>query len=313
MAINYSCHFDISQFLPVEFVTIRGHKMVKLIDVNSMDLSLGFFKDTLSRCNIYKNIRLLPVDFWLGCVITHSFSNKRHITPSFISHVSRCGSTLLCQNLKASQKFVVLGEPSFLHDIYGKRSGNYVPKLQTEIAKCCFKVWSNWAEKNGKKLVIKVSSSLNSFVYKIMNDFPYSHWLCLVREPVAVIESLCRHPPGHLLQQKYKKEALINLAIKAYVNNIDRFAKWQNNKVIIVDYSHISVKYNDIIDFFNPALDEFKYEWQDRVSAKNQGIKPIPYVPISEKQYKHFYELNKELLGSVLISYGKLLSTLSGE
>ena len=109
-----------SHMLPIKFAQAGKHILVHLISAEKLNMMWGFFRDSLKALpDGQVPEKIIDLKTWLKL-------NEQPVTSlpeiGFIFHISRCGSTLLSQNLKASPRFVVLGEAEFLGGIYGEQT-----------------------------------------------------------------------------------------------------------------------------------------------------------------------------------------------
>lgn len=297
---------DVLNFLPVSFQKVGQHTLVQLFNARVANFSFGFFNDSVNMEKNADNFRILPLKTWLN-IVNEKLVDKQQALPMFIFHVSRCGSTLLCQNLKSTNRFIVLGEPSLFQNIYRDIPGCNEKSKSSMIVNLAMKVWSQWAWTKGKGLVVKLSSSNNLLDKDIIHDFPESKRVCLIREPTAVLESLIRQPPKHLLRSKSSSESLIDTAAKRYKENISGFMNQPNKNRVFVDYSQLQSRFNSLVKYLDPDHKNETFCWDDRFDAKNPKSTSAVYYSLSESKYTNFSIENKSVIEPLTAHYKKIV------
>ena len=324
-----------SHMLPIKFAQAGKHILVHLISAEKLNMMWGFFRDSLKALpDGQVPEKIIDLKTWLKL-------NEQPVTSlpeiGFIFHISRCGSTLLSQNLKASQRFVVLGEAEFLGGIYGEQT--CIPaNLRATVAQRALKAWNQWAYSCNKQLICKLNSKKISRRKCLREDFPKSKMLFLYREPVSVTESLIRKPSGSIAKQCWlddanslvqengeqgEKDSGLKVSPSGYVAQVYLFCLTEIKAAILCghfacDYRHLSRDFSKIVDFFidsktgktlikSEAMDE-KLEWNNHWSAKKGEWQSKTYLPVSEESMYTFRQNNLRLLEPLKAIYDEVVA-----
>jgi hypothetical protein len=307
-------------WLPVNFVKVGSKILVQLVDADLLDLSIGFFDKSLAALPKGKNPeRIMGMDEWLTYSNVSSENNlsvkqdDSGALTGFIFHLARCGSTLLCQNLKRTKKYLVLGEPSVFSMLYTKK-GKIDNASIHSLAVKFIKDWSLWASTSDKQLVVKLTSFAGPSYELISSHFPKSKNLLLTREPVKVLESLSRGLPRYYknldslnlttycnqISSKSNNQTLINLSAlyKKNIQSMNAIIAKKELNTLWVDYQNLSEQFESIIYFLGfigspPA----KLTWSDKWSSKSKNKKL--YQVIEQDVVDTFYNQNSEILTEI--------------
>jgi hypothetical protein len=300
--------------VPFNFVQAVPFVLVHLIDVNKLDLIFGFFRDTTDDINGGQPDKILELNVWLATLKGNTYQS----TPiGSIFHVSRCGSTLLCQNLKASKQFVVLGEPGFLGAIY-KEDSIISEKLRSVVAKETLNLWNLWACQQKKQLIIKFTSGTIYYLQKIKQDFPQLKVLFLYREPSAVIESLTRKPTSYIKHPIWR-DKLVTLpkelvdhhheytseASRIYLSSLAVMKAHFCQQSFLCEYNDLANNFSDIVNFFKPSevQEDLHSQWQQTWSSKKGQWKSQKYKPVKSETFAAFVQSNYQLINYLLKEY----------
>ena len=303
-----------SYMLPIKFVKVGEHILVHLISAERLNLKYGSFRNSLTALpNSGGPDAIVHLTAWLK-----SNKNRYSDLPNigFIFHISRCGSTLLTQNLKATERFIALGEPGFLGCLYSEYS--IIPAdLRTPVARCALTIWNQWAYSSDKQLICKLNSKAISQRRQIRGDFPDAKMLFLYREPTPVVESLVRKPSASIAHQYWSVLAREEqadrhqISLSTYAAKVYLYILLEMKAAILegnlgCDYKYLSRDFSKIIDFFSdPRISELKVTsenrigqsaWNDYWSAKEGEWQSTPYISISKSSMKTFYNDNLKLL-----------------
>ena len=303
-----------THWLPIQFININQQMVVHVIDPESLDLSFGFFKEALAQRSFsHRSSKLLPLRHWLNTQATDSTTAH---TIAMIFHTARCGSTLLCQNLKATQKFIVLGEPAFLSQIY--QSSLLSTTQQSLIAQKTLREWRHWAATQNKQLTIKLPSRLLTQSKQLLADFPNSKAIFLYREPIATLESFMRKTPHYLRQNtapinhpliapfKNTYHTTLLSAATHYLTLIQSIPKTPQPHFLRINYENLAQRFDELFCFFYPDVNIHALHWSATWYAKNQSGKQQRYQPIDPVQLQTFYTNHSDLLNLLIQAYDQL-------
>ncbi|WP_404392356.1 hypothetical protein [Pseudoalteromonas phenolica] len=311
-----------TNWLVYKFTKAGEHFFVHLVDPSKLNLDFGFLKDSIKALQDPKAIKVLPFTKWLELP---SYSVGKLPPVGKIFHVARCGSTLLCQNLKATGKFITLGEPEFLGRIYNP--SNMFPEpfqtLASLAAKKAVADWNLWANSLNKQLIIKFNSVSIMHQSQIRSDFPDSPVLCLIREPLAVLESLTRTPPDYVQNQAWldlyntalpdlntqPADAMAHYAGKHYFHTLTQMEQHSSghSNTKVYDYTELSNNYAEIVSFLSTnQITAANQEWNNTWSSKEGVWKSKPYKAICNSTLNSFAEQHDELLKALQSKYAQL-------
>ena len=116
------------------------------------------------------------------------------VPAGLIFHVARCGSTLISQLLKQSDRLVVYAEPLPVNEIL-------LPPhkwARSELVAALRSLGDAFARHAEKPYVLKFSSWNTLYCDIVAEAFPDSPWILCLRDPIEVGVSLLGQPPGWL-------------------------------------------------------------------------------------------------------------------
>ncbi|WP_444995380.1 hypothetical protein [Aliikangiella sp. IMCC44359] len=303
-------------FVPIKFVKAGPHILVHLVDVRKINFAYGFIRDSLNALpNKICPEKILPLSTWLAetPLIESELSSI-----GFLFHVSRCGSTLLSQNLKSTKRFYVLGEPSFFTAIY-KVESVISPDIQSEVAQKTLLSWGQLAREKGQSLVVKLTSNALNQRKQINRDFSNSQVLLLGREPKSVIESLVRKPPRYISENFYyeglphfsvelesQTDELVLRASKIYLQCLKSIYSAVLEGEKYCDYNDINQRFDEIVAYFSLGKINKRFGWNDTWDSKKGEWKQKVYQPVCEEKLQKFCQANQPILDLLLKEYDKL-------
>lgn len=313
-------------WLPSKFLKAGPHLLVHLVDGDLLDMRPGFFKQTLKRLPPGKNPgRIMPLGAWL-----ETCSGRTDVSApwSMIFHTARCGSTLLCQNLKATGEFQVLSEPEFFGHLYSKGSLIH-DDIRHRVALHAMGEWNRWAHSQGKLLVIKHLGNQARTQAAIRGDFPDSPALFLYREPVANIESLVHRPPKYMeleypltdlpeIDPAFTKDIAVEVVrgARLYLFTLEAMPEAIAPGVAAVDYRNLEGKFDGLLRFFNTRISPHPINnpgWSAQWNAKKHSESPEPYLPLDSRLLDEFHRKNRVLLDHLRERYVQAASRLQPE
>jgi hypothetical protein len=174
-------------WVPVQFAIESGEIFFRWMELSATDISEPFFRQTVEKLiKLGNKTRTTKVQelIMMG-------GSTPAIRPScLIFHVSRCGSTLLTNALRASTNCIVLSEPKvitdlfhFCYDLPAAARG-----LRDSILQSIVNLYATLEGKQ-RSLVIKLASwnVLNLRMFRKL--WPETPYILLIRSPVEVIIS----------------------------------------------------------------------------------------------------------------------------
>ncbi|MBB3034361.1 sulfotransferase family protein [Alteriqipengyuania lutimaris] len=292
--------------LPVYVEQPGRHLFVSMADPAAMDAAAPFFREGLPRDA--RDRSMAPLAQWL----------PRQVAPqpdysdiSVIFQVSRCGSTLLARNIAQHEDALVLSEPPFFAALHGRFAAIEQGPAAMRVSLAMLEPWRLRAKAMGKRLVLKLSSSLNPFMPALLEAMPGARALALHREPLAVLESLDRSPsvslraqgerqPSALLPELRPLEEDRSLLIAAdrYIRSVSAM-QTAPDTVLRVDYDDLADAYPDILDHL--GLDRHGGpRWSSAGDAKARWVgQAREYTPAPGERLAGFAARHADLLAIV--------------
>lgn len=310
-----------AQWLPY-LVERRGdHDVVRLIDVNRLDLSHAFLHHALEEAttqHLAQAIRLTTLPKWLNeqPEPDHNYSDF-----AAIFHVSRCGSTLLSHNISVTPNVITLREPPFFRTLRHRLDGTC--SLDEALA-ICLKVlacWRRWAASQGKRLVIKFNSQMHTYAHQLFSEMAGARFVFLHRDPVAVLESLDRNPPSFLRSeaaqarfsvppylQHVEAEPIAKAAAARFCATVDCFSRVEREDLLTVAYPQLASRFSDILRHLRLDPDAVtKWSATRYAKARKENGDQL-YVPVSAERMNRFTRQNAHLVAVASGQYDKYLS-----
>ena len=119
----------------------------------------------------------------------------------FIFHVSRCGSTLLANGMRASQDSIVVSEPQPISDALAsseESAQNGQVPLRTRLLQALMAAYGQKRNPREHSLVVKFTSWNLLYIAEIRKLWPKVPCVILIRDPLEVAVSCLAKPPGWL-------------------------------------------------------------------------------------------------------------------
>ncbi|MXO57656.1 hypothetical protein [Pontixanthobacter gangjinensis] len=305
--------------LPVSFKCVGGRVFVRLINPARIDLSRPFFRQALPSKHAADKIVLLQD--WLESfdASTRSFDRS-----ACIFHVARCGSTLLCQNIKKLGEMLVLSEPAFCH-ILDKQEFAPISSQEAELAFTkAVAEWQNWAATQQQRLVIKFNSLMSVHVESVTRALRDAKFLLLYRDPAAVLESLLRKQPPfvldpgliHRLPLLKEFDAFDSRTIELSLANQYCLTLSIGNRgmeqINTVNFNDLVDRFPHILTFFGAAEKENFPAWDGSTYAKSKTSSVEAYEPTPQSQIDEFAQKHSKVLAVAQLSYSRMRSKPSG-
>jgi len=185
---------DLIGWTPFDLIAQPQGQAVKWADLGDARFDDPFFRTTVSR-------RLAGADARVAITGLETLRELAmiapHLEPSgFIFHMSRVGSTLLANALKANERNLVIAEPAPINQL-----------LRSPFRHSAAEQWCGWLvgliaalgqprHAKQSRYVVKFSSHNILKIDLIRRAFPEVPWLFLYRDPVEVMVSNLAQPPG---------------------------------------------------------------------------------------------------------------------
>jgi len=295
---------SLKNLLPVNFMSAGNHQLVELIRADMVNFAPGFFHQAMRNIVSRKEAtQIMALDQWRAAEYalsgTADFKNT-----TFIFHVGRCGSTLLCQNLKSNGKCLVLGEPAFLGSGCG---GTAFDDRLDEVPAQIIQAWQRWAVDRGQQLVVKLSSKDCRNIAKYRKLYPSALLVALTRDPLPVIESQSRNPSRYL-QKKLAKtrncdESFVTLAAHEYNTAVTHIGHALNEGLVHIDYGKLPEFFADLLKLLEIEPVNNSITWNAEFQAKERQAAKLPYQPVSAEMLATFYHANAELIDKLRETY----------
>ncbi len=204
-----------------------------------------FFQETVALCKRNDiNRRFFKSTSSLESLI--EFSEGLNFVPptAFIFHISRCGSTLLSQQLSLIETNVMVSEAPILDEILREisfKKNNIAGKLIDESLKAAIKFLGSKRSGTEENFVIKLDSWHILYHEKIRELFPDTPFICNFRRPDEVIRSQLQEPGMHAMRGVIQPEV--------FGFELSEILKLKHNEYIaqvIARYFEIFIELSDI-------------------------------------------------------------------
>ncbi|MCB2067472.1 MAG: hypothetical protein KDE15_12635 [Erythrobacter sp.] len=297
------------------FSAVGGRQLVHLIDPARIDFRPGFFVRGLPRQRPYDAMQTFA-DWLAQDAAPADFSRT-----GLVFHVSRCGSTLLAQNLKASGA-LVLSEPPFMRLLRTRLDDTIDAATAAAAVARVVGQWQDWAQGQGKRLVIKLNSQMHEWCDAILAALPGAAALFLHRDPAPVFESIERGPPQYLrrdlAQQRHRADPalaathddpLLLAAAARYCGAIETMAGRQD-KVHMLAYPDLAASFAQVCTVLGLTQGGAP-EWNAAIDAKAQRPDTAaPYRPVGSERLALFRENHAGMLALVEPRYRNFLQAI---
>lgn len=269
-----------------------------------------------------------PLDEWYSRTpIPSDFSRT-----AAIFHVSRCGSTLLTQNLKATGKALVLSEPPFMRVLRTLLDDSLDMATAVGVVARIIGAWQAEAERRGCQLVIKFNSQAHLYQHDLMQALPGARFLFLHRDPVAVLESIDRGPPPYLKREftqhdfdllpdleETETPTVLKAAASRYCGALRAFSAAENPDLAFVAYPDLARQWPAILGHF--GIEGAATSWDATSNAKAADpAKARPYRGVAEARLSQFAASYPQLVAIAQQHYTQFLAacgrdhhTMAGE
>lgn len=304
-------------YLPYAFSSIDRHRLVHFVEPERIDWRHGFFER--GRPGQRPDDAIMPLERWLADTgLPPNFS-----VTSGIFHVSRCGSTLLAQNLKATGQAIVLGEPPFMRILRTRLQGSLSLADAAMAVSRVIGCWQGWAASRGKRLVIKFNSQAHKWREAILAALPGARFVFLHREPIAVFESISRKPPRHVRREaagiahdecselaSLDVPPLLKAAAVNYFGALEAFAGPATG-VFRIGYADLAARFAEVAGAL--GADNCASRWDGTVNAKaHDPSSVVPYRPVDPIRIAAFRREHGELSRVAEERYVKFLMATGG-
>ena len=301
------------RLLPYKFASAGRHAVVLLIAPERLDWRAGFFDLALPRDRPADAI--VPYAEWRARAERGSCADYR--ATGAIFHVSRCGSTLLAQNLRACGA-LVLGEPPFMRILRERLGGTIAHIEAVRAATLVIGQWQGYARERDQKLVVKFNSQLHAYVTELMAALPGARFAFLHREPLPVLESLGRRPPAFLVREArlaskgdhpsdgfggglgaLDENPLLLAAARRYLDALEAFGTLDDPRLLAVGYGELAARFPQIADHLLGRGTTWP-EWRPEMNAKAENPATVTrYRPIAPEVLATFRRAHRPLLDHV--------------
>jgi ribosomal protein L16 Arg81 hydroxylase len=186
------------------------HNSIQWVDLKNQTLVEPFLHQTVNRlCNQRLNLKTRATD--LSCL---EMVEEELVPSGFIFHISRCGSTLLSNGLKALPNAVIISEPQpigaaleSMHSIPpdATEEGQLL-KANESLLRGLVKAYGQKYKDSDNALVIKFSSWNILYIETIRRLWPEVPCVIVIRDPVEVAVSCLSAPPGWMARRMEQKK-----------------------------------------------------------------------------------------------------------
>lgn len=183
-------------YLPVGAACSKDVPVVTWRSIAATPFDEPFFADTVNRHRDLARGDDIVADI---STMREDVTSLETIEPTgFIFHMSRCGSTLLCQMLAALRKNRVISEPTVLNDVLFPRATPFSRGCLVDWLKLLIGALGQRATREEQRYFLKFRSWSVFSLPVLREAFPTVPWMFLYRDPVEVMVSALRKPPAYL-------------------------------------------------------------------------------------------------------------------
>ena len=193
-----------SRWIPVRYNSTAG--TVQWIDLGTRPLTEPFFHQTVQRVQLEEPRPRGRVTKARALV-----EMKEELRPAgFIFHMSRCGSTLLSNGLRAIHPSLVFSEPQAISDVLtAVNTGRLGGAGQSDdLLRGIMRAFGQRTGSEDAALILKFSSWNILHMARFRRLWPDVPCVIVVRDPGEVAVSCLEAPPGWLRKQKHSRQAV---------------------------------------------------------------------------------------------------------
>jgi hypothetical protein len=245
----------IVRWLPTDFFFNRADSFVRWIDFGAKSLTEPLFRSTLEYLrgsNPPAPERVTSIDAFLEA----ASATPAALPSGIIFHVSRCGSTLLANILRAGEHTVMLSEAQPLAPFFRVSPFSWAPSLAAVsnnprkfFLDALVRLYAHYGTTSvNAKILLKCYTVDILGISLIRQTWPTVPFVILIRDPIEVIVSNLKGPPGWIIEGGHfrelgwtRKEAQ-DMSREEYlarlVGRMCEVASAQfDNKCCVIDYS----------------------------------------------------------------------------
>jgi hypothetical protein len=280
-------------WVPVQFETKSGEMLFRWMDFSSVDISEPFFRQTVKKMvklgSRTKNSRVQDL-ITIG-------SRIAAIRPScLIFHVSRCGSTLLTNALRAAGNCIALSEPDIITDLFHSRRDLPATALEQRdsILQSMVNLYATY-QGTQRNMVVKLASTNLLSLHAIQKVWPETPCILLIRDPGEVVISNLK-PGGWLAYRSHPAYAAsvlgmdeiqvaemsdIEFCTRAIQRLNEAALEGVDNKWMIIDYNMLNFALMPaIVEFI--GLDRANLNWEAMQSTFHMYSKDEDGIKVFE-------------------------------
>lgn len=188
----------ISNWIPNKLVEIDGKVYFEWIYLGDKRYVDPFFDETLMKCKShYNNSTRYKVVSSVENVIDWSAGLVSAELKSLLFHVSRCGSTMMCQSLAVSPQNIVVSEAPILDQII--RSDFFDLDKKRVLIKSVIALLGQKRFVEEKNLIVKLDSWHVFEIDELRAIFPELPFVLLYRDPSEVLKSHAKLKGMHMV------------------------------------------------------------------------------------------------------------------
>lgn len=254
---------QLRQYTPVQLLAHGKEKSVAWLNLGSRSYSDPFFEQTVFRswCE-QKMPRPLRTSTALMGQLRSAYPG---LAPAgFIFHVSRCGSTLLSNILRAVPRYIVISEPNPVDALLAALTGNLAEDEACDLFKSLVNAYGQPRLECQEKLFFKFTSWNVVRLRLLRKAFPEVPWIFIYRDPVEVIVSNLNEPSAGLWCP------LFSFRTAADVTNMAREEFWaravgeyleaarneMTSRPLLINYKDLAASVDQVLEFLNLTVSE---------------------------------------------------------
>lgn len=301
-------------WIPYKLIEEEDGFYLEWIYLSKIRINHPFFDETISKCRSLdinsKGLRFISsIESFLDWAQTIHFCK----TTSFIFHISRCGSTLLSQQLAIPKSNIMISEAPIFDQILRHENLNSNQKQILLVSTLKFLGQRRFKEES--HLFVKLDSWHLMYVNLLREMFPKMPFFILYRNPVEVLNSHLNQRGMHMVPGllppkifQFNQDQLDYIEYPFHV--LEKYFR-QIIQFVLKDKNIQVANYNKGMDLVLDIFSQFvniDYELEDQMAMKNRlkthSKNPkvtftkdvVNFQDLQSKQYALLQSLYEQLL-----------------
>jgi hypothetical protein len=318
---------QLNHCIPAQVHLNRAAPWVEWIDVRHATFHEPFFDQTVRRLAVDEGRPVWCGPFEDVCEAASSLSNFRLV--GIIVHVSRCGSTMLCNALRSDPQALVLAEPQPLTELLAcdapDKWGKFASRAgRDEVRRSTLRLLGRIAPERQHQVVLKLESWTTLHLDAVRRLWPGVPIVLVIRHPVEVAVSILARPTWWLLRRQplevgsaldmssdvasaVSAEAYVARILGAMCRTVERHI---DERCLVVQYESLGPDaYRRIAKRFGLGpLDYERLRKSDSIYSKDTGRQAKFVADGEAKQLAASVDLRQAIARCAMPEYNRLLA-----